>query len=272
MKHVIVAAVLLVSTGCTGHMNSSEPDRSTDVAHAMDTLGTARIFFAHQSVGGNIVDGMQRLKADGKGAQLRIVELKDPNQMGDAVFAHARLGRNGDPKGKTDAFAAALRGGLANQVDVAFQKYCYVDIDASTDVDALFKYYKGTMQQLHAEFPHLRLVHVTAPLVRVQSGPKAVIKKLLGRTPDFYDDNAARERYNALMRKEYGGDLFDLAALEASKPGAAPEPFQFHGMNLLELRPEYTSDGAHLNEPASKRIAGELMVFLNRARHAQAGP
>jgi hypothetical protein len=225
----------------------------------------SRIFFAHQSVGGNIMDGVADLQKAGSIAPLHVVDMSAAATTSGGFISHALLGKNGDPAGKTDAFVAALEGGLGKNLDVTFQKYCFADIDASTDVDKLFRYYVDGMDRIRRDFPNVTLVHVTTPLVRVQSGPRAVVKRLMGRTPDHYEDNAARERFNELMRKEYAGKepVFDLAALEASRPGGQPEKFDLNGRQFLELLPEYTDDGAHLNESARKRVAAEMLRFLH---------
>jgi hypothetical protein len=122
------------------------------------------------------------------------------------------------------------------------------------------------MARIHERFPRLKIVHVTAPLVHVQSGPKALVKRLIGQTPDHYDDNFARERYNTLMRQAYAGrePVFDIAALESSRPGERREAFHFRGRDLYELRAEYTTDDAHLNAAAERRVAAELLAFLQR--------
>lgn len=269
-------ALLGAATGCGRSMDQSA-DRNTStstVAASWQALHGARVFFAHQSVGENIVEGLTTLRHEAGPNQLPIVELKDmaarPDPAG-AVFIHARLGRNGDPGGKTAAFVETLERGLGRQLDVAFQKYCFVDIDTSTDVKTLFEHYRVAMARVRGEFPALTVVHVTTPLMRVQSGPRAIVKKWLGRTPDYYEDNLARWRFNELMRHEYAGrePVFDLAALEASRPGGAPEPIAFGNASVFTLRPEYTDDGAHLNADARRRVASELLGFLARTVEAR---
>ena len=238
---------------------------SNRVTAAEAKLQQRRIFFAHQSVGGNIMDGVAALQQEPDAPRLRVLEIKGQLPATDGPFlAHARLGQNGDPRSKTEAFITALESGLGRTADVAMQKYCYVDIDAKTDVSQLFTYYRDAMARLHREFPQLTIVHVTTPLVRVQSGPKALVKRLLGRAPDHYEDNIARNRYNDLLRREYASrePVFDLAAIEASRPGGSPEPFQFKGVDVFELRAEYTTDGGHLNADARRRVAGDFLSFL----------
>jgi hypothetical protein len=261
---VVVAAILVAACGET--MNDQQAVASADVGGALQRLSGARVFFAHQSVGRDILSGIAQLEHSAGGPRLAVVERAVADQSsGGGFFAHANLGQNGDPKGKTDAFAAALASGLGGQLDLAMQKYCYVDIDARTDVDALFAYYRDAMRRIQLSYPKLKLVHFTAPLVRVQAGPRAAVKKLLGRTPDFYEDNAARERFNALMRREYESNVFDLAAFEASQPGGRPEPILFNGDEFFQLRPQYTTDGAHLNPLGQQRVAAEFVRYLSQA-------
>jgi hypothetical protein len=107
---------------------------------------------------------------------------------------------------------------------------------------------------------------VTTPLMRVQSGPKALLKRLLGRSPGRYGGNFARERFNDLMRQAYGGrePLFDLAAIESTRPDGRREVIRSGGRSAHALVPAYTADNAHLNELGRRRVAEELLVFLAR--------
>jgi lysophospholipase L1-like esterase len=120
------------------------------------------------------------------------------------------------------------------------------------------------MAKARAENPEVTLVHVTVPLVTVQSGLKARVKKLLGREPDHYGDNRARERFNELMRREYASrePLFDLAAIESTRPDGSRETFEFGGVTSASLVPTYTTDGAHLNPDGRRRVAEQFVAFL----------
>jgi hypothetical protein len=226
-----------------------------------DALAPTRILFGHQSVGDDIVQGLAEIGG------FRIVDITTGGTAPSAGpwFAHARIGRNGDPRSKSDAFAALLDTPWGRQADVALHKYCYADIHADTDVAALFAEYRQTMGRLQQARPDVTFVHVTAPLVRVQAGPKAGIKKLLRRMPHHYADNFARERFNDALRREYGGraPIFDLAALESSRPGAAAERIRFGPMSAGSLLPDYTSDGGHLNREGRLRMARALVVLLS---------
>jgi hypothetical protein len=229
---------------------------------AWTRLGTRRIWFGHQSVGGNIMDGVAELVRSEPKLGLRVLEGPTPD--GSPAFTHGLVGRNGDPGLKTDDFARALEAGAGSHLDVAFHKYCYVDIVDTTDVERVFAHYRDTMARLRGEFPRITFVHVTTPLVRVQDGPRAMLKKLLGQAPARYTSNFRRQRYNELLRKEYAGrePLFDLAAVESTRPDGSRETITLAGRTAYALCPVYSSDGSHLNETGRRRAAEHLLALL----------
>lgn len=247
-----------------------EPVKLASLSEVSDTtwqsLGTKRVFFGHKSVGANIMNGVADVLRDEPRIGLRVADDKDALAGGGVVFAHGSVGKNGDPALKTDDFARLIEGPLRGKVDVAFHKYCYADVTEKTDVAAVFGYYQTSMARLRAEFPGVTFVHVTVPLVRVQSGPRAALKLLLGQNPGRYGANFARERFNDLMRDAYRGKepLFDLAAIESTRPDGSREAIQSGKRSGYALVPAYTLDNSHLNEVGRRRVAEELLVFLAR--------
>jgi hypothetical protein len=245
---------------------SPEPTRTLRDLPADEArrLQTARIFFGHQSVGADIMAGVEDLVKATPGIPLRVVELRGPSLPAGPVFAHEKIGENGKPSLKTDVFASLLEKEFKGNLDIALHKYCFVDIDGSTDVDRLFAHYKETLARLRAESPTVTFVHVTTPLTTVQSGLRAAVKRLIGRVPDHYEDNIKRQRYNELMRHEYAGHepLFDLARIESTRPDGSRETISLGDQSAFALVPEYASDGAHLNAEGRRRVAEQLLVFL----------
>lgn len=219
----------------------------------IDAFAGRRIFFAHMSVGNNILSGVDQVHAAHDVAPPTVIEIEPgdaPALPADGVLVHALIGENRHPIGKLANFDTTLRGGLAEQVDAAALKFCYIDIRWNTDVDALFARYQDTLAQLEADYPEVQFIHMTVPLTTGPYGIRDHLKVLAGR-----DDNAARERYNALMRDAYGPDrLFDLATFEATEPDGT--------VGERELFAGYSSDGAHLNAAGSARIAAEFIGFL----------
>jgi hypothetical protein len=104
----------------------------------LSRLRAARVFFGHQSVGGDIMAGVEDLLRTEPRLRLRVVPLQDAGAASGPFFAHAKIGENGQPTGKTDAFVGVLEQDLRGRVDVAVHKYCFVDISTSTDVASLF--------------------------------------------------------------------------------------------------------------------------------------
>lgn len=227
-------------------------------------LAARRIYFGHQSVGGDIVQGVRDLAAADPRIGLRVLEAPPADSAG--AFVHGDVGRNGEPFLKTEDFARRLDDGGAGRVDVAFHKYCFADIVDTTDAEAVFRNYRETMERLKARHPSIAFVHVTVPLVRVQSGPRALLKKLLGQSPGRYASNFRREVFNGLMRAEYEGrePLFDLAAVESTRPDGSRETITHGGRTAFALHPGYTDDGSHLNEAGRRRAAAELLALLAR--------
>jgi hypothetical protein len=262
---LLMAAMLfpLSIAGCGDSVNTSDDSAAPVNARAASEVRDVRIFFAHQSVGANIIEGLTNVSRT-VSPQIRILETSSDVPEAGSFFAHAKLGQNGDPKGKTNAFVAALEGPLRNRVDVAFQKYCYADFYADSNPTEVFEHYRLAMERLHREFPGLTIVHITTPLTIVQTGPKAWVKRVLGRTPDHYDDNIVREKYNELLRNHYKGKepIFDLAAIETSRADGSRPSITFNGTPVYALLPQYSSDGAHLNESGQVRVAKALVAFL----------
>jgi hypothetical protein len=261
---VIVATMALTACGPGTPPNPAGPSLA-DLDDSVQRLDGVRVFFAHQSVGDNIMDGVAALVNDNPSPSLQVTTLASAAAASAGFLAQATLGVNGDPRGKTDQFVSVLESGLGQRLDIALQKYCFIDFTTATDPQALFSYYEKGIDRIHRALPDLTIVHVTAPLMAVQTGPKAFVKQLLGRAPGQFADNIVRERFNERMRAAYDGrePVFDLARIESSRPGASSRvPSWFRGQTAYGLLPEYTTDGGHLTEAAGRLIAAEFLRFL----------
>jgi hypothetical protein len=217
----------------------------------------------------NLVEGLQEL-ARQESVPLRIVEA--PRGVEAGTFAHAFMDRNGDPMLKLRSFGQAFASGAAAGAELAFVKFCYVDITAETDVAALFAAYGKALGELQAANPGTTFIHVTAPLQTVESGPKAWAKKLLGRPLWGSQHNARREEFNDLLRREYGGKapLFDLARVESTRADGTAETSSWNGREVRALVPAYTDDGGHLNAEGRLRAARALVAALAAAPRSPA--
>ncbi len=248
-----------------GSMTAFVPDSGlpSDLAKA----SALRVFFGHQSVGGNIVDGLEELRSLAGDTALRVIHGTDETSWPSAFFAEAKVGRNGEPVGKLADFKSRLEGPLRGRVDVALVKICYVDLAAGArvDPDSLFAAYRKTVLDLEAAHPGLVVVPVTSPLTVPDfeargrlDALKGAVRLWLGRP----DDNARRARFNARLRDGFGDRaIFDLAAIESTRPDGTRVLYG-RGGKVEALAREYSADGGHLNALGRKVAARALLHVL----------
>lgn len=225
------------------------------------TLSEQRLLFGHQSVGANLLSGVSALKIP----NLRLQEVTKLDELSGPGFAHVRIGRNEDPLSKLTHFESLFEKAQGAPYQLAFFKFCYIDFNATTDVDALFQRYVQTFERLSAAHPQTRFVHLTVPLTTVQSGLKAQLKSWLGRARWGAAENRQRHRFNEKLRAHYGNGkaaLFDLAALEARHPDGRIEQFELDGQSYPQLIAAYSDDGQHLLLPAAEKLARTLLTTL----------
>lgn len=231
----------------------------------LDQLFEKHIFFGHQSVGYNIIEGVSDALQSREHRNFKFIESRMgiPDGGGPA-FYHATIGHNADPRSKIDDFVHIMDAGTGRNCDIAMMKFCYVDIVSGTDVKAVFTKYRNSMAKLKAAYPLVTLVHVTVPLTARGTGLKGFLKDLSGRNAPTDGDNMAREAYNELLRTEYAGrePLFDLALLEATDRNGKADVREKGGASFYSLRDEYTSDGGHLNVPGKRYIGEQFLAFL----------
>jgi len=229
-----------------------------------EKLAQKKIYFGHQSVGNNIIDGIKDLMEEYPQINLKIAETFDQADFELGIFAHSKVGENMDPISKISGFQSYINNGLGGKADKAFFKFCYIDINPQTHVEQLFAEYKNTMSQLRQDYPKTEFIHVTIPLKVVQTGPRVWIKKLIGRPIGGYDDNIKRNEFNDLLRQEYSEKepVFDLALAESTYTDGSRQSFQHNGNTYFALIPEYSHDGRHLNEAGRKKVAEQLLILL----------
>jgi hypothetical protein len=267
----LAAITSALAISCTGveKMDTTEIGKISDaeVRKGLDTIASRKIFFGHQSVGFNIIDGLKDISSASGIAMPPVVKARSGNDITGPGFYHSEVGKNVEPMSKLRDFDAILREGVGNKVDVAFLKFCYVDFNGNTDVDALFSAYRETMARLKSDFPNLVLMHFTAPLMVEDTGLKSAIKRMIGRRITGNTDNAAREAYNRKLRAEYAGKapFFDLALVEASDPSGTATLQRTSDGEYYALRAEYSDDGGHLNATGRTRAASWLAAGLGKS-------
>ena len=265
---LFVCFLLVFSCSNGEHMQENKPNAKTMDAVSEQTwslLSEKKIYFGHQSVGFNIVDGIKDIMAENEKIDLNIKETNDISAFSEPVFAHSRVGQNTDLSSKIEAFEQTIRKGVGEKADIAFFKFCYLDITEETNVQKLFESYKQTMDKLQKEFPETVFLYATVPLRTVNTSWKTWIKKLIGKDYIWeYADNIKRNEFNSMIRKAYEdtGRVFDIARAESTYTDGNRETFSYKGNDYAALVPAYTNDGGHLNELGRRQVAAHLLALM----------
>lgn len=259
---VALAAVYLLTRAAPEGEPFAQPTLSRE---DLEAVSEARILFAHQSVGADILDGVETVYAAQGLSAPQPVEYRGEESEG--ALLHLRIGRNGDPLGKIEAFDALVRGEPSGRLDAALLKLCYEDIQAGTDVPAVFNAYREALTDLRRDHPRVAIVAATVP-VSTQRGPLGTLKSWLGRGDRFGPEhNVAREEFNALVRAEFGGDglLFDVAALESTTPAGERVTGRHGGGTYYALHRGFAADPGHLNTTGAAAVARGLLAVVGDA-------
>ena len=269
MKWFSCALIVLLVSGCQrNHYDMNDiyakyGNGSENTAAYIEKAAALKVYFGHQSVGFNIIDGIEKWEAE-TGVQIAIVETKDLSSGADASLVHFRVGKNQNPLSKVDEFVS-LVGQIPNEGNpVAFFKFCYVDFTSKTDVDEVYAHYKKKMLYLMESYPYIRFAASTVPYMGKQRGAKALAKKVLGRASSAYLDNKKREDFNKKLIADFKGVLpiFDLGGIEATLPDGTPVTYTQDG-KVFPLMPNiYTYDMGHLTEHGARTLGYNLLAFL----------
>jgi hypothetical protein len=176
-------------------------------AQKLTALKSKRILFGHQSVGGNMVDGIPALYASySVSPSITQIDASQINSTSGGFFADFYVGENGDPVGKTADFNTTVRQ-YSSRLDFALMKFCFVDIVSGVNVTQVFNAYRTVMDQLVTDFPAIKFVYTTAAL-------------------DEYDIDNAVTREQLLQR---------LLRLQGHVAGDQPDPDVGRGQQALKV-------------------------------------
>jgi hypothetical protein len=261
MTGALFAAV--ASTGVLLTAYAYAIDEDVNLHADLERISQRRIFFGHNSVGENLLEGITRLSTIA-GVPVHIAETKMASSVTAAMIGQTIIAENGFPFKKLKSFEQAI-GQKQTGLDIAFMKFCFVDFTSDIDVKALFANYQATIKKLQEKNPGTIFVHVTAPLTTVSRGFKAQIKYFFGYSPLYGTlENMRREEYNNLLRQAYQGNepIFDLAHVESTAADGKVETVKWNGSVVPVMLPVYTNDGGHLNAIGQLRAARELVSVL----------
>ncbi|MCP4574052.1 MAG: T9SS type A sorting domain-containing protein [bacterium] len=207
----------------------------------MEKVGQQRWFFAHASVGWNMVIGLRDLHAADPDRYQIAYETVAPGSSAPATTTPGTVYESyrGNPgwQEKIDQFETSLRteGWSRPAVDIVLNKFCYDDDRADPQP------YLDSMTQLETEFPGTIFVYATMPL---RFGDSSF--------------NVSINRFNDVVREHCAAKgliLLDVADIECHKPDGTPVLFESGGESYQMLNPDYSSDGGHLNAAGSERMA-----------------
>lgn len=241
---------------------SPSPTSLADVTPAeWQRLAARRLFFGHQSVGGNILDGVVKVLAEHPDIGLRVVEASDPARMTAPALYHARIGKNGAPQTKLESFRQ-IAGAMGE--GAAMVKYCYVDVDAGTDPAKLFGAYRDGIAALKAANPSLTVVHLTLPLQADWGHFHHYWRVLRNQLTTYRELNSLRHAFNEQVRQTYGGrdPIFDLAQLQSVGADGREQAVRWQWRRVPVLARDWTEDGGHLNEAGRRRVGEAFLAFL----------
>lgn len=262
---IALTACMTLLAACEQHTASQQGQTMVDTTHSMlangqdwQRLATLKVAYGHQSVGEQVISSIE---AEARANHVSVSIAENRDAFAAPGLHHFRIGINGDPHGKIEDFKKAMSQQIAGSADVALMELCYVDFDADTKAQQLAQQYIAEIDQLAARFPNTTFVPVTALLTTVQTGPKALVKKLLGREPAGYAENARRQEFNDVLRAHYASSkiLFDVAAVESRNGNVTIER---KGTRVEVLDTAFTSDGGHLNERGKQLVSDALVHHL----------
>lgn len=267
-RRVLSLLLLVVSVlvaGCTPARDELRGGRleATPSREELQRFAESRVFFGHQSVGNNIIDGLEDFYAN---SNMKRPVVKGASDVAgdDRFLAHAMLGVNGDPQSKIDEFRTLLVHGLANRTDIVVLKFCYVDVTSGSDVRQVFEAYSTAMDDLSRDYPDIQIVYTTVPL-STEATWKSRLKAAITRSiPPYTADNIAREQYNSMVRERYGstGRLFDIARVESTRADGSRVQGERDGREYFSLDQRIAADSGHLNDDGARLAADEFVRLV----------
>lgn len=266
------AGVGAVLAGCSAPPREVASVNIAEVKQDLETVSAARILLGHQSVGRDILAGVQDLAAQA-GVALRIEKINGLPPDAEPGLFHSEIGRNGDPDSKCEVFGQLLNRPERPLYDLAMMKFCYADLgrDPSIEAAGMLDRYSTLVRNLREQRPDVRLVHISLPLKADPPGSKTRLKRLLGWDTSEDAPNALRNTFNEGLRARFSSEpFFDLAALQSTHADGTRSAFSADGRTVYSLAREYTHDGGHLNEQGRRLAAAEFLRTLASALQSPA--
>ncbi|MBI5514224.1 MAG: hypothetical protein HY909_10675 [Deltaproteobacteria bacterium] len=206
----------------------------------LERLRAAKVFWGHQSVGRDLMGGTRALG-------FPFETVTGPGDYARVVRGEAAIADNRDPERKIRSFRELfLNRNIGSAVEVAAFKFCWIDFNSDTDLDALEQHYAQAVDEAHRRFPAVRFFHVTPPL-----------------TSDEVRENRIRLAFGQRLRNRYAGQaiVYDLAELQSTHDDGS-RCVRDGGAVLCD---EYRSDEGHFNDQGAQRAARAFLFAIARS-------
>lgn len=205
----------------------------------MDAIAQTNWYFAHASVGGNMMDGVARLHA----ARPTYYQLVGDDSQSGTPPVNSLPGRiygnyRGNPswQEKVSWFVGYVANGWrAPKVTFVANKFCWIDQEANLQT------YLNSMSTLETANPASHFVYMTMPL-----------------TVNSDYQNYQRNVFNDGLRSWAAANnrlLFDVAAIESHAPDGTAQSYTWSGRTCQRLYAGYASDEGHLNGLGAETVA-----------------
>lgn len=209
-------------------------------------VAALRVFFAHASVGGNIVNGLRALHDRDAGRYPLVVQPagERPTRTTPGTFYELDRGNPGASAKITGFARCAAAGWSKPNVDVVLNKFCYIDPDAN------FEEYTSSMLAIERRAPGTVVLYATIPVCAQPDG-----------------ENDRREAFNERLRawaRANKKPLLDIADIEAYEPSGRGHTYARAGKTYRTLFAGYTEDGGHLNAAGAEAVAKGVYSMLAR--------
>ena len=229
--------------------HSSVDSTDTIIPQAYLTAGSnLNIVFNHQSIGRNIMVGLDQLKTinydryyiDLRGTDATVAWFATHHGIGSYT-----IGTNGDPDSKINGFDNLMRNGYGDVVQFAMTKLGVFDM--TYDPALIWDKYRNTYLSLQAAYPKVTFIWFTLPVKTT--------------------NDANVNKYNTLVRKYIAANvasnviLYDIADIEAD--GIRSVDAQGNITSEV-MNSNYSHDGIHLNDTGMRRAARALWWLMAR--------
>lgn len=218
--------------------------------NVIDNVAKLRVFFAHASIGNNIIDGMEALHASDS-AKYPLIAIQDDSKPPDVTidgYLYEYYRGNPDWTEKLNTYSTyTINGWRYPTVNISMNKLCAIDEETAWET------YLDSMIRLETMYPDTIFVYFTIPYF----------------TEDRHSNsNSISNVFNNELRswiaEQDNKVLFDIADLEAWSPEDIHQTFTQNGVTYETLYNGFTNDGVHLDATASQRVAIGLYSLFGK--------